>query len=260
MNFDFENYVFPPLKMLCILLLGTIVVSFIWLQFASVLFGQLAGKVLSPFVPFFASHDMVYHITQKALIVLYTVFVTVGIDFIFLGLVYVLLDKIVTHQARWQDLVGVSLRALWAILKWQILIGVFLSISLCWKETFSMLWLVPSFLSDSIVSSIYTVLWEISLLVLAVGFAFTESSLGAVKRGWEILLEYMPIWMIVVSLGIFLSWAPAMLVSVNTPSWLLLFIGLIQHALLCVFILIFLFNQPYLQGTVKDAPVTSATN
>lgn len=258
MNFDFENYVFPPLKGLCVLLLGTTVASFIWLQFSSVLFGQLMGQVLSPLVPFFSSHDMVYHMVQKVLIALYLVFVTAGIDFIFLVLVYTLLDKMVTHQAYWRGIVGVSLRALWAILKWQVLIGMFLSISLCWKKTFSVLWLVPSFLSESLFSGIYTVLWTSSVLLLAIGFAFTESGIGAIKRGWEILLEYMPIWMVFASVSVFVSWAPAVFVSVNTPSWVLLVIGLIQHILLCVIVLIFLFNQPYLRGTVKDTPVSDS--
>lgn len=248
MNFDFENYVFPPLKVLGILLLGTTVASFIWLQFSSVLFGQLMGQVLSPLVPFFSSHDMVYHMVQKVLIALYLVFVTAGIDFIFFGLMYILLNKIASHLTQGENRVWVSLRAVGTLLKWQALVGVVVAISLCWAQSFSVLWLVPSFLSASLLSSIYTVCWEIFFLVLSVGFVLTKTSRGVLRQGGKILLDYMPIWMVFASISVFISWAPAVFVSVNTPSWVLLLIGLMQHVLLCVCMLIFLFNQPALVG------------
>jgi hypothetical protein len=243
MNFDFENYVVPPLKGLAVLLLGTVIAGTLFLQFFPTVFGGVASALLGPLASFFATHTLIYKAAQVMLLYVYTLLAVAGIDFVFLFLFYILLDKIVTKQATYKDLAGVALRSLWALIGWQFIAGVVVCVSLCWNDNFSVLWLVPPFLSESIVNSMYMMVWEITLLVFAFGFAFSESRAEALKNGWNLLLYYMPLWMVVFSVGLLMTWAPALLVGENTPSWVLLLWGLCNHTVLFVLLLIFLFNR-----------------
>jgi hypothetical protein len=243
MNFDFENYVVPPLKGLAVLLLGTVIAGTLFLQFFPTVFGELASALLGSLAPFFAAHATVYQLVQTGLLGVYTILVMAGIDLIFLFLLYNLLDKILTRKGSWSGLLFVGVRAVYALLGWQVIIGIAICVGFFWLDTFSSLWLVPPFLTDHIWGSVYMMLWEISLIVGGLGFAFTETRIGVLQGGRTFLLEYLPLWMIVGSIGVLVTWFPAMLIGESVPSWILLLWGLINHTLLFMFVLIFLFNQ-----------------
>ena len=241
-NFDFETYKLISWKRFVIYTLMAVLLGWVLLTLFPILFGWLAGVVLGPLASFFSAHATVYAITQTLLLGVYTLLTVAGLDLIFLFLFYTLLGKIVVQQATWKR-VKISLNALWVLLGWQFIVGLIVCISLCWKEDFSVLWLVPPFLTDSILGSVYMMLWEISLVAFAVGFTFSESWLESLKNGWKMLLYYMPLWMIVGSLNVLLTWLPALLVGQNTPSWVLALWGLFNHTLLFMLVLLFLFNQ-----------------
>ena len=241
-NFDFETYKLISWKRFVIYTLMAVLLGWVLLTLFPILFGWLAGAVLGPLASFFAAHATVYAITQTLLLGMYTLLTVAGLDLIFLFLFYTLLGKIVVQQATWKR-VKISLNALWVLLGWQFIVGLIVCIGLCWKEDFSVLWLVPPFLTDSILGSVYMMLWEISLVAFAVGFTFSESWLESLKNGWKMLLYYMPLWMIVGSLNVLLTWLPALLVGQNTPSWVLALWGLFNHTLLFMLVLLFLFNQ-----------------
>lgn len=243
-NFDFETYKLISWKKFVIYAVMAILLGWMLLTFFPMLFGWLASVVLGPLASFFASHDTCYHITQAILLTGYTIAAVAGIDFIFLFLFYTLFNQIVPPQTARAGTPGFSLRALWALLKWQFLAGVLLCIVLCWREGFSVVWLIPPFLTENVASSIYMMGWELSLLIFAFGFAFADSCTSALENGKKILLHYMPLWMVVVALGVLFTYLPAMIVAKSTPSWVLLLWGLFQHVLLFMLILIFLFNQP----------------
>lgn len=256
-NFDFDTYKLISWKRFVIYAGMALLFSWVLLSFFPMLFGWLASVVLGPLASFFASHDTCYHITQAILLTVYTIAAVAGIDFIFLLLFYALFNQIVTPQTARVGTLGFSLRALWALLRWQFVAGILLCIVLCWKEGFSVVWLIPPFLTENVASSIYMTGWELSLLIFAFGFAFANPCTGALENGKKVLLHYMPLWMVVGALGVLFTWLPAIIVVKSTPSWALLLLGLFQHILLFMLILIFLFNQPNSLETTPKPPQPS---
>lgn len=236
-----------------------IAAGFMLLQFFPPFFGWLAAVVLGPLASFFANHETAYGLTQNALLAIYSAFAVGGLDLIFLFLMYVLLNKITPQRhSRW-EIVGLTLRCGWKLWTLQVLLGVVICLSLLWNDNFSSIWLVPPFMTSSIPNALYMMVWEISLVLFALGFAIAPSRRQALANGAALLLNYWWVWLIVFAVGFGLTLLPSVFISETVRAFVLLLWGIINHVVLFVAALIFFFNQPGLFEEDKPAAHAAAT-
>ena len=232
-----------------------VVAGFILLQFFPVFFGWLAAVVLGPLASFFANHDVIYGLTQNALLAIYSALAVGGLDLIFLWIMYVLLNKVTPQQhSRW-ELIGLTLRCGWKLWTLQVVLGIVICLSLFWNDNFSSIWLVPPFMTSSISNALYMMVWEISLVLFGLGFAINPSRRQALANGASLLLSYWWVWFIVATVGFGLTLLPSIFISETVRAFVLLLWGIINHIVLFVVALIFFFNQPDLFE--EDKPATS---
>lgn len=200
---------------------------------------------------FWAEHPALYAALQTAVRLFYVLCVTAVLDFSILFFSYKLLNDLVTREnISPLDLCRVTLRAGIRLLGWQAAAALAVCIFCGWQDNFSVYSLLPVFFSSSFSGSMWTILWEISAVCFAIGFAAEESALGGLRLAWHLFVMRLPFWLLVLAAALLFIWGPAALlaafgmqgggfVSVVFTLW-----GAFTHFLLLSGSWIYLFNQP----------------
>ncbi len=200
---------------------------------------------------FWAGHPSLYAAMQTAVRLLYVLCGTAVLDFFILFFSYKLLNDLVTREnISLPDWCRVTLRAGIRLLGWQAVAALAVCLLCGWQDNFSVYSLLPVFFSSSLAGSLWTILWEISAVCFALGFAAEESALGGLRLAWHLFVMRLPFWLLVLVAALLLLWGPAALlaafgmqgggfVSVVFTLW-----GAFTHFLLLSGALIYLLNQP----------------
>lgn len=199
---------------------------------------------------FWARHPAAYAAVQAAVRGVYAVAAVGTLDFFLLLFLYKLLDELVTRQGVWGGLWRVSWRAWKPLLGLQVLAGAAVCLTLLPMGNFSVFSLIPSFFSSSPEGSVWTCLWEISVICFGCGFAAEESVSGALRLGWRILKARPLFWSVALLAGFLLTWGPAAALAAfgmengGFGSVLFMLWGAVSHFGFITALLISLFNQP----------------
>ena len=235
-----------------VLAVGSMVAGLLLLHVFPIVYGWVTGNIIGLlFGNYLAQHDTVYHLVRNGLVGSYTLCVVAGLDFLFVFTVYLLLDSFVTKQGSLRDIAVVSLRAGAYLLLMQAAVGAVIGLALYVVPSFSVVWLVPPFLSAGLLDSIYMVLWELTLFFFALGFALREKWLPGVVTGGQLFLRHWKLGLIVITVGILITWLPGFILSAASlpgVGWTML--GLVFHVLFISLVSIFWFTQP---DTFTDA-------
>ena len=224
---------------------------FLFFIYPSVL-GEGVAAVLGagPLPAFWAAHDTLYGMAQTGVRLLYVFSMVAVLDFFVLLYTYRLLDEMVVRSGIWRGAWQVAWRAWGRCLGWQAAAGLAVCLLCGWSESFSVYLLSPSLISSSLSGSLWTAMWEISLLCFALGFATAESGLGGLRTGWNLFVGFLPFWVLFLFLFLLLLWGPVALLASfglengGLASVILNLWGVLTHFLLMTGALVYLFNRP----------------
>lgn len=211
--------------------LATVLIGFFLLCVLPFIFGWFGDNVIgSLFAPFLAKHDTLFRLTEQALGAGYTLLVVAGFDFLFLFMTYMAINTIFERGGSKKDIAGVSFRALKGLLVWQVIIATAFLVFFGKRVGVYVYNLIPPFLTQSGAASAYMMLWELSLLLFAFGYALMEDGIKAVLAGGMLAIRNFIILFTAAGVCIVLTWFPGLCLSfLHVPTWVLVLIGVTLH-------------------------------
>ena len=213
--------------------LATILIGFFLLCVLPFIFGWFGDNVIgSLFAPFLAKHDTLFRLTEQALGAGYTLLVVAGFDFLFLFMAYIAVNTIFERNGTRKDIAGVAFRALQGLLLWQVIIATAFLVLFGKRSGVYVYSLIPPFLTQNGLASVYMMLWELSLLLYAFGYALMEDGIKALLAGGMLAIRNFIILFTAAGICIILTWLPGLCLSfLHVPTWILALVGITLHTL-----------------------------
>ena len=209
------------------------------------LYGWLTGNVIGGlFASLLAKHDTLLWLTEQALGAGYTLLALSGFNFLFLLMTYTAVNTVFERGGSKKDIAGVAFRALKGLLLWQVIMAAAFLVFFGQKPTVYIYSLVPPFLTQSGVASAYMMLWELSLVLFALGYALMGDGVKAALAGGIIGINNFIIVFAAVGICIAITWLPGLCLSfLNPPTWVLVLVGITLHTVFFNGLLHVLFQQ-----------------
>ena len=209
------------------------------------LYGWLTGNVIGGlFASLLAKHDTLFWLTNQALGVGYTVLVVAGFDFLFLFMAYMAINTVFDRKGTWREIAAVALRALRGLLLWQVVIAAAFLVIFGQRTGVYIYSLIPPFLTQSGIGSLYMMLWELSLFLFAFGYAGVEDAIKGCLAGVLVGVQNFIVLFAAAGICVLITWLPGICLSVwRVPTWVLVIIGVVLHTVLFNGLLYVLFQQ-----------------
>lgn len=208
-------------------------------------YGWLTGNVIGGlFASLLAKHGTLLWLTEQILGAGYTLLAVVGFDFLFLFMTYTAVNTVFERGGSKKDIAGVAFRALKGLLCWQVIIaGAFLVLFGKRSEVY-VYSLIPPFLTQSGVASAYMMLWELSLVLFALGYALMEDGVKACLAGGMLCFTNFMVLFVASGVCIVITWLPGLCLSfLHVPTWVLVLIGVTLHTVFFNGVLYILLQQ-----------------
>ena len=221
------------------------------------MYGWLMGNVVGGlFAQLLAKHETLLWFTQQALGAGYVLLALGGFDFLFLLMVYMAINTVFQRNGTFKDVAGVALRALKGLLLWQIIVAEVFLVLVGERTGIYVYSLIPPFLTQNGISSIYMMVWELSLLLFAFGYAITENGIKAALTGGIFAIGNFIILFAAAGICITITWLPGLCLSAfNLPTWVLVIVGISLHTVLfTVFLPVFLQQEDLVEEFVPKEP------
>lgn len=195
------------------------------------LYGWLTGNVIGGlFASLLAKHDTLLWLTEQVLGAGYTLLAVAGFNFLFLLMTYTAINTVFERGGSKKDIAGVAFRALKGLLCWQVIICAAFLAFFGKNPTVYIYSLVPPFLTQSGAASAYMMLWELSLVVFAFGYALMNDAIKACLAGGVLVVRNFIVFVIAAGACIVITWFPGLCLSfLHIPTWVLVLLGVTLH-------------------------------
>ena len=210
------------------------------------IYGWLTGNVIGGlFASLLAKHDTLLWLTEQILGGGYVLLTVAGFDFLFLFMVYMAINTAFQRNGTFKELVGVTFRAFRGLLLWQVIIAAAFLVLFGKRSGVYVYSLIPPFLTQNGIASLYMMLWEMSLLLFAFGYALTEDGIKALLAGGMLAIHNFMVLFVGVGVCIAITWLPGLCLSfLHASTWVLVLIGVTLHTVFFNGILYILLKSP----------------
>ena len=204
--------------------------------------GHIFGGLLSGFL---LRHPAALNLLEHFLRLSYTMLALGGLDFLFLLMIYATINRLFKRNGTWQDIAREAAHSLGSLLLVQLVVGGICVLLFAHHKQLAIFTLIPPLLTQDLWACAYMMVWEMSLLLFALGYALTQDILKAWMAAADIAAHYFIATLILTGACIVVTWLPAMcLVPLHAPGWLMVSFGMTFHTLLISGLLFALLKQP----------------
>lgn len=221
------------------------------------LYGWLTGNVIGGlFASLLAKHSALLWLTQQALGAGYTLLALSGFNFLFLLMTYTAVNTVFERNQTRKEIAGVAWRALKGLLCWQVIICAAFLVLFGKRAGVYVYSLVPPFLTQSGIASLYMMLWELSLVLFALGYALMKDGVKACLAGGMLCFTNFMVLFVAFGACMAITWLPGLCLSfLHIPTWILVLIGVTLHTVLLNGLLYVLLQQ----DNIKELFIQNAT-
>ena len=176
-----------------------------------VILGWLAAWALGidKFLTVFVNYPWIYSAVQDMLRGVYVLTTMAVITFEFFILVYILLDEVILQRHSLKEVLYTARKATRPAIVLQLLIGFIACMLLWFFKSFDALWWLPSFWTASVPRALYTVVWEIGLVLFACAFVFSGRLTQSVKDVLQFITSYKMFFFLWFTALFLITWGPA---------------------------------------------------
>ena len=172
-----------------------------------------------PLPLFWAEHPVLYGVLTDLVRGFYVLTVMTVFTLAFCYLTSIVLDAVLTRQYQYIALFKLAWKETKALVFLQVALGSVLSL-LLWKvDSFNALWWLPSFWSSSWCQALYSVAWELFIVLFCCAFALKSNWKEIISLMGTLLKDHIVFWMIFLLVLTVVTWWPA---------WLLVRWGLVS--------------------------------